>query len=31
MLVEEVPETSQLSEVHEPVEILDGLAVKKLM
>jgi hypothetical protein len=31
MLVEEAPETSQLSEAHEPVEILDGLAVKKLM
>jgi hypothetical protein len=31
MLVEEAPEASQLSEVHEPAEILDGLAAKKLM
>ena len=31
MFVEEAPEASQLSEVHEPAEILDGLAAKKLM
>jgi hypothetical protein len=31
MLVEEAPEIIQLSEVHEPAEILDGLAVKKLI
>ena len=31
MLVEEAPEASHLSEVHEPAGMLDGLATKKLM
>jgi hypothetical protein len=28
MRMDEAPETSQLSEVHEPDEIVEGLAVK---
>ena len=31
MRAEEAPETSQLSEAHEPAEIVEGLALKKLI
>ena len=31
MRAEEAPEISQLSEVHEPAEMLEGVAVKKLI